>query len=377
MRAYKRAATVAAIAFLFLAAGTWAFSALVQKSRTAKRAEQIASLGRQSRDPDADPEQAWQDFRKLRQDYPEIGDDLESLRTSLKEQRDAQRSRHAQDTFDRLVRAESEGADLSVLVAQTDQFLRDYIGTQHEPEVRRRRASYLHRLDERDFEAARMYSASEPLHFRTRREHYQKYLDKHPSGDFVREAATALQNVDADWDKSDFRAVRDLYVDRPGAIAELVPRCRAYQAAHPSGRFRSAVSDLLRWTERVTAPAEYRVVLRSGDFEHRIARFFSRGPDLSLELEVGGVRHGPSNIVVNRYDPDWDYEFPRRIRWKLGDPVRIRATDHDYWPRVVIDISSEEGDLLAFRMLSGDVWSGPNHIIFESDFTMPALPKIE
>jgi hypothetical protein len=157
----------------------------------------------------------------------------------------------------------------------------------------------------------------------------------------------------------------------------LVTRCRAYEAVHPHGRFTAAATALLRWTERVTTRSEYRVILRGGQFDKRIARWLSRGPCLSVELEVAGVRYGPSTIVVNRYDPDWDYEFPRRIRWKLGDPVRIRVTDHKYWSRLVVDIGSEEGDPLAMRLLSGDAWSGSNRVSFESDFAMPTLPKIE
>src|SRR5262249_48397010 len=134
---------------------------------------------------------------------------------------------------------------------------------------------------------------------------------------------------------------------------------------------------LLRWSERVTAPHEYRVVLRSGDFEHKLARYFSRGLDLSVELEVAGVRYGPSHSVPRRYDPHWDYEFPRPIRWKLGDPVRIRVTDHTWADRVVVEIASADGDPLALKLLTGEAWSGKNRLTFESDFALPTLPQIE
>src|SRR5439155_17512515 len=144
---------------------------------------------------------------------------------------------------------------------------------------------------------------------------------------------------------------------------------------HPHGRFASAAQELLRWSERTAAPGEYKVVLRSGDFEHKIAFWLSRGPDLSVEIEVAGVRYGPSQIVKNRYDPDWDYEFPRPIRWKLGDPVRIRVYDHDYWKRKVVEIASDEGDPLAIRLLSGEAVAGPNRLTFDSDFAVPTLPR--
>ena len=101
-------------------------------------------------------------------------------------------------------------------------------------------------------------------------------------------------------------------------------------------QFTAAATELLRWTERVTAIGEYRVILGDGHFDKKVARFFSLGPDLSVELEVAGIRYGPSIITVNQYDPQWNYEFPRRIRWKLGDPVRIIVTDHDYWRRNVV-----------------------------------------
>ncbi len=171
--------------------------------------------------------------------------------------------------------------------------------------------------------------------------------------------------------------MRDHFVAKPGETAELVARCRTYLAVHPHGQFKDAAEDLLRWSERVTAPNAYRVKLRGGHFEKKIARFFSRGPDLSVELEVAGVRYGPSNITVNRYDPEWDYEFNRPVRWKLGDKVIIRVTDHDWKDRVVVEIASDDGDPLGMRLLSGEANSGPNRVTFESDFALPMLPKIE
>jgi len=40
----------------------------------------------------------------------------------------------------------------------------------------------------------------------------------------------------------------------------------------------------------------------------------SRGAYLSVEIEVNGVRHGPSTIVRRSYEPEWDYEFARPVR---------------------------------------------------------------
>ncbi len=339
----------------------------------------LAELRRQSALPEADPDLLWQQLQAFRVAYPELrsAEDIDPWLARLQVRRDEQRQRRAQRAYDELIRAEQQHVDLALLLAQVDQFLRDYSGSPYEPEVRRRRDAYVRRLDERAIEGARDYSARRPLNFQTRREHYQHYLDKHPAGAFVQEAQAALRTIATDWDKHDFRTLRDHYVTQPGDLAELVARVRTYLAVHPQGQFTAAARALLRWSERVTTTSEYRVVLRSGQFEHKIARLFSRGPDLSVELEVAGIRYGPSTIITNRYDPDWNYEFPRRIRWRMGDPVRIRVTDHDYWRRVVLDIASAEGEPFAIRLVSGEAWSGKNSLTFESDFSMPTVPTIE
>jgi hypothetical protein len=43
----------------------------------------------------------------------------------------------------------------------------------------------------------------------------------------------------------------------------------------------------------------------------------------------------------------------------------------------VLQYSSAGNDRLAMRMLSGENSQGANRITFESDFTMPKLPKVE
>jgi hypothetical protein len=346
--------------------------------RERQREERLAELRRAAADPDADPEAVWQEFQGFRADFPEhdVGPDWERFRAALKARRDGAQEKRARLAFEELERRERL-VNLQDLVEQADRFLRDHAGTTFEAKVRARRAAYLTSLDERDVEEARAYSASQPLHFHTRREHYQRYLERHPDGRFAGEAKEALKAIDADWDKHDFRSVRDAYLARPGAVQELEGLCRSYLAVHPRGRFRAAATELLRWGERVTGVGEYRVILRSGQFDNKAAAFFSRGPSLSVEIEVNGVRYGPSNIVKRRYDPDWNYEFPRRVRWKLGDTVRIRVTDNYYWSRPVADIASADGDPLAMRMISGEVHSGTTMVSFESDFRMPTMPKIE
>jgi len=352
---------------------------LAAEAQRRECAARLAELRRRSADPDADPEATWQQFVAFRADYPEadIDADLHSVRDSVKARRDDQVARKAQQAYDDLISLEQHSSDLPVLLAQSDRLLRLYSGSLHEVDVRRRRDAYLARLDERDLEAARSYSAREPLNFQTRRDHYQRYLDRHPDGAGRAEAESAFQAIAVDWDRHDFRAVRDQFLARPGEMADLVARCRTYLAVHPQGQFKDAAGDLLKWSERVTAPNDYKVTLRRGHFDRKVARFFSLGPDLSVELEVAGVRYGPSNITVNKYDPEWNYDFNRPVRWKLGDKVIVRVTDHDWKDRVVVEIASADGDPLGMRLLSGEMNSGPNRVTFESDFAMPALPRIE
>ena len=340
--------------------------------------ERLAQLHRHAADPDAEAETVWQELQRFHRDFPEhdVDGDWRSFRDSLKQRRDTERERRAEIAFRELQRL-SEKDDLSDRIEQADSFLREFAQTAHESEVRRIRGACLLRLDERDIESARVYSTAHPLNFSTRRERYQRYLERHPDGAFAAEAKTALQTIDSEWDKHDFRAVRDYFQEHPGDVKALQTLSRSYLAVHANGRFCSTAHDLLRWTERVTQPGEYRVVLKSGSFDRKVAAFFSRGPSLSVEIEVNGVRYGPSNFVPRAYQPQWEYEFPRRIRWKLGDSVRVLVTDHYYWNRPVADVSCGGDDPLAMRWLNGDVEWGNNSVTFESDFIMPALPKIE
>jgi GTPase SAR1 family protein len=354
--------------------------ALDERIEGQRYAARLGELTRHAADADADPELVWQQYRNLREEFPERAPDetLEHLRDVARARRDAARERAARAALAELDKDEPQ-ADLARLIARADGLLREYGDTPAGDQVSKRRETYLRRLDERDIEAARDYSAREPLNFYTRRQRFREYLDHHPSGTFAAEAVLAVDAISGEWDRHDYRAVRDHFRDQPGDVRETEALARAYLAAHGDGRFRDVVTGLLRWTERAVEPAEYRVVLRSGQLDKKIAWFFSRGPDLAVEIEVNGVRYGPSNIVANRYDPTWDYEFPRRVRWKLGDPVRIRVFDHDYYKRLAVDIASDPNDPLAFSMLSGEVVSpsGKNSLVFESDFRLPELPTAE
>jgi hypothetical protein len=340
--------------------------------------ERLAGLRRQAADEDAGAEAVWQQFQSFHADFPEcdIEGDLRRLRDSVKARRDVERERKAEAAFAELRRPD-RATDLTATVASADRFLRDYGDTGQADAARKLRAAVLRRIDERDFEAARAYSAKEPLNFFTRRKHYQDYLSNHPDGAFVKDAAQAILGVEAEWDKHDFRAVADHYHNRVGEVKELETRCRSYLALHPRGRFRASAEELLRWTEQVSQPHEYRVSLLRGAFASNTAAWASRGPYLSVEIEVNGVRHGPSNIVAKSYGPEWYYEFPRRVKWKLGDSVKIRVKDNYYWDRPIGEVASDPDDPVALRMLCGEVDVPKGKLQFECDFKMPVLPAVE
>src|SRR5690606_3290946 len=105
--------------------------------------------------------------------------------------------------------------------------------------------------------------------------------------------------------------------------------------------------------EQVAVEREYNVTLLRGSFDSKKAHWSSRGLHPSVEIEVNGVIYGPSTIVKRSSEPEWNYTFPRPIRWKLGDPVKIRVRDNYYWYRHIAEFSSEEGDPLAMRLLNG------------------------
>ncbi len=214
------------------------------------------------------------------------------------------------------------------------------------------------------------------MNFQSRKDHYQEYLDRYPRGAFASEAEQARQTIDREWDRHAFRKVRDHFQENPADLKELYALCRDYLDRHEHGRYAQDARKLLRWIERVRGEGEYKVTLKSGSFDSQSAAYFSR-LNLSVELEVNGVTYGPSTIAKRTSEPEWAYAFPRPIRWKVGDRVRIKVTDHYYWRRTILDFSSEDKDALAMKMLSGTVSSGKHSLVFESDFNMPVLPSLE
>ncbi|GIW80061.1 MAG: hypothetical protein KatS3mg105_1868 [Gemmatales bacterium] len=340
----------------------------------------LEQLRQATENPDADPDHLYARLVEFHATFPNATQqETQSLRDAIVKRRQERRTRRAQEAFAALLRTEEAGtASLETLLSKADQYLREFPDSVNALDVQRRRKTYIRRIEAREFEKAQLYSKQNPLNFQTRIEHYQAYLDKFPSGGiYTKDALKAIADIEETWDKFDFRAVRDHFVSRPAEVVELAARCRTYLAAHPQGRFVKAARDLLRWTEQVSERRGYRVVLKNGEFEKSVARFFSRGPDLSVVIEVNGIRYGPSTISEDSLQPEWEFEFPRPIRWKLGDRVRIIVTDYDWLDRVVFDVESEPADPLAILMLSRAVYSGNNWVRFQSDFTMPKLPRID
>lgn len=377
-RRWRRRLVTGATAAVCLVMGFWGYQAVASPYlRGLHREEQRAALVQRIADPDADPEALWQQVRQFKADFPEA-DLAEELSDRVASRRRDLRLQQEKQAHDVLLAAERQARDLNQQIELTEGFLRDYPGATQEEQVRGRRDAYLTQQEEHLFDRAVSYSAQHPLNFMTRREHYQTYLDRYPRGRFGSEAVSALERIQDEWDRNDFRAVRDHYLAHAADVPELVTRCRAYLAIHPGGRFADSARELLRWSERITSPHEYRVILQEGQFDRKIAHFFSKGPKLSVDLEVNGIRYGPSPIVLNRYDPDWNYEFPRPVRWKLGDTVHIRVTEHSWKSGVVVEMACADGDPFAMKMLAGDVWSGTNRLTFVCpDFRMPVLPSVE
>jgi len=284
------------------------------------------------------------------------------------------RQQHAAQLWADLLRREASG-DWEQLLAHADQLAHHFTGLPFQAELERKVADYRDRLEERAYQQAVDYSARWPEHFLTRRQHYQSYLQRYPEGRFASAARAAVARIHDEWDRSDYRNVRDQFVRDPAAFDQLRSLGRAYLASHPRGRFGDAVQGLLRWCDQVSEPGEYTVRLVSGVFDRKAAFWASRGVSAAVSLEIGGIRYGPSPIIQNNYAPQWDFTFPRKVRWKSGDRVRVIITDHYFWKRTLVDRTFEDPlalqhlcDLLDFKKCS---------LRFESDFTMPSLPRAD
>lgn len=344
--------------------------------------EQIAELGRRATDPDADGASLWREYLTLREAQPDVEPDaaglavrdrLRVLLDAAMKRADAARDQRGRAALRELEQREST-LELPALIERAAGLAREYADSPVGAEIEKRARSYRDRLDERDFESARDYSARSPGNFLTRRQKFQAYLDGHPGGNFASRARDEIARVGREWDRADYRKVRDVYAERPGELKELRTLGRSYLSTHPDGKYRDAVTQLLRWCDQVSEPGQYTVKLVSGVFDRKAAFWASRGLSLSVTIEVGGTTYGPSTIQKTYY-PEWDFEFPRQVRWKSGDSVRVIVRDHYLWKRTLADLTFD--DAVAMRHLSDLLDFKNGSVRFESDFKMPTLPKVD
>jgi GTPase SAR1 family protein len=302
-----------------------------------------------------------------------------SLRDRLAE-RQARRERQEVDAIRRA--AERPRPDYPDLIRQAEEFLARHPEGRLRGEVRELIAQFVQTIDARDIEKARQYSRNYPTNFATRIERFEDYLKAHrESGRYVGEATRALAQIQAEWDTYTYRKAYDHLVAHPDDVAQVAELLRDYRRSHPDGRYRRDAERYLAWWDRVSTPNDYRVTLRRGQVEPSVGKYLGGGgPDLGVEIEVAGVKHGPSTVIRNTSTPIWDYTFPRPIRWKLGDPVTIRILDYDWSDSVIYTLHSRKGDPLAIRLLSGTIQpskGGRTRLVFSSDFQMPKLTRPE
>jgi len=196
-------------------------------------------------------------------------------------------------------------------------------------------------------------------------------------GRYISEANAAIDAVDRERDDYLYRQAYDHHVAHPDDVPALAQKLRTYLSANPDGRHAKDAKRYLAWWEKASAPNDYDVVLRRGEVEPDVGKYFAGGlPDLSVEVYADGVKYGPSPIVVDSRTPIWDYRFAKPVRWKYGVPISIRIIDNDWSASSVFTFNTAPGDKLAMKMLSSTVRpskGGKTMLVFTSDFAIPEL----
>jgi hypothetical protein len=235
--------------------------------------------------------------------------------------------------------------------------------------------------DERDWSEAREFSREFPSSFDARKGRYEAYLAAHREGGrYVRQALEGLEQVERDRDTAAYRRAFDHAQAYPLDVHAIAGLLAAYVKASPGGRFVEPARAYLAWHEAIQKPGDYRVTVLRGQVEATVGKRFSGGgPDLAVEIWVAGTRYGPTPAIPNSRDPNWNYTFPRPIRWKSGDSVVVRILDMDWSSEGtgVFRLTSAAGDPLALRLLTGEVRSAKlsrTRVVFSSDFAIPRLP---
>ncbi len=331
------------------------------------------------------PDVPLQTVRKFLREYPDSKhrSEADALLVSLRTRVDSKLASRERQVVDDLGRAAKlPGANLLDLIEQARQFGVEHPDSRLRPEVDQLLDGFVRTLDDRDIDKARDFSKQNPTDFARRIDRYGDYLKAHKAGGrFVSEATDARDKILRAWDLDTYRRAYDQLIAHPNDIAEVARQLRDYLAQHPEGKRAAEARRYLAWWDQVSVPHDYQVTLRSGTFDTSLGSTLGGPPDLSVTVEVAGTTYGPSPTIRNNFKPIWQYRFPRAIRWKLGDPVTVRVTDHGYMSdRDVVVLRSDKGEPLAIRNLSHTIRpskGGDTTIVFASDFQIPELPRPE
>jgi hypothetical protein len=278
--------------------------------------------------------------------------------------------------LDALRRAEqTAGNDYASLVDQADRYLEAYPGSPFADEVREMFAKYSMAWDDHDFDSAREFSREQPDRYEARIARYEEYMERHGAvGQHIADAKRAIESIRSDWAEHEYRVIYEYSRRYPNDLQSVASQVRRFTDEHPSSGRRGAAERFLALYDKAAAPGEYRMRVISGSFSRDIRRAISRGPDLAVEVEVAGHRIGRTPIVSDSFEPVWNYEFPQTVRWRMGDPIKIRVMDFDYSNHVILKVETTD-DPVALRYLSGS-WEAEGHrLTFECNFETPSLPS--
>jgi hypothetical protein len=349
-----------------------------QKHEKAWKALQIA-------DPVAidKPDEYLASLRAFLREFPETSHRAEAVALIgvIQKRVETRRDHDDRQAVDSLVRkAGQSGASLRDLIDGAETFLNDRPDSRYRSEVQELAAEFVRRLDEADIQKPRQLSKDQPTNFAARRQRYQEYLRNHVSGGrFVGEAQAAIEAIDRERDDYLYRLAYDHFTAHPDDVQTVAQKLKTYLDANPEGRHAKDAKAFVSWWEKTSSTSEYKVVLRRGEVESDVGKYFSGGaPDLSVEVYVRGDKYGPSPVVVDSHKPIWDYAFPKPIKWKYGDPISIQIKDNDWSESSVFTFNTPQGDKLAMKMLSGTVRpskGGKTMLVFTSDFALPELSK--
>ena len=331
------------------------------------------------------PDVPLQLVRGFLREYPdsEHRAEADALLASLRRRVESKAAGRERQVVDDLARAATlPNVNLLDLIDQARQFGSEHPDSRLRPEVDQLLDGFVKTLDDRDIAKARDFSKANPTDFARRIDRYGDYLKAHQNGgQYISEATEAKDQILRAWDLDTYRRAYDHLVAHPNDIAEVARQLRDYLAQHPEGKRAEVARRYLAWWDQISVPHDYHVTLRSGTFDPKLGSTFGGAPDLGVAVEVAGATYGPSPVIRNNYKPIWQYRFPRPIRWKLGDPVAVRVTDHGYWSdHDVVNLRSKKDDPLAIRLLSGTIRptkGGTTTIVFDSDFNEPTLPRPE